>query len=205
MDWLRSQILIQDEALYFGSNPASVMSRDEDLIMKRSAQILCKNKGSILNVGFGMGIIDSYIKSYFPKKHTIIEIHPKVYEMALEMGFKENIILGDWEDVVQEFITNKITFDSIYFDTISFSYENDQWGKFNKVVDQLLNSGGIYCFFNQHGSVRGKVEEYMDKLDYKKIVEIIPYDKIIKNVSRVNPKLSKKDYRLVYYIKNNLS
>ena len=205
MDWLRSQILIQDEALYFGSNPASVMSKDEDLIMERSAQVLCKNKGSILNVGFGMGIIDSYIKSYSPKKHTIIEIHPKVYEMALEMGFKENIILGDWENVVQEFITDKVTFDSIYFDTISFTYENDQWGKFNKVVDKLLNPGGVYCFFNQHGSVRGKVEEYMDKLDYKKIVEIISYDKIIKNVSRSNPKLSKKDYRLVYYIKNNLS
>lgn len=205
MDWLRSQILIQDEALYFGSDPASIMSKDEDLIMERSAQVLCKNKGSILNVGFGMGIIDSYIKSYSPKKHTIIEIHPKVYEMALEMGFKENIILGDWEDVVQEFITDKVTFDSIYFDTISFTYENDQWGKFNKVVDKLLNPGGIYCFFNQYGSVRGKVEEYMDKLDYKKYIKVIPYKEIVENISRDNPKVSKKDYRLVYYIKNNLS
>ena len=202
MDWLDSNIYIKEEALYFDSKIPSVMSKDEDLIMEKSAQILCKNKGSILNVGFGMGIIDSYIKSYSPKKHTIIEIHPKVYKMALEMGFKENIILGDWEDVVQEFITNKITFDSIYFDTISFSKEDDQWGKFNKVVDQLLNPGGIYCFFNQYGSVRGKVEEYMDKLDYKKYIKVIPYKEIVKNISRDNPKVSKKDYRLVYYIKN---
>lgn len=36
--------------------------------------------GDVLNVGFGLGIIDTAIQSHRPRSHTIIEAHPDVYK-----------------------------------------------------------------------------------------------------------------------------
>ena len=41
--------------------------------MKETSDILCSNGGSVLNVGFGLGIIDTYIRNHNPKEHHIIE------------------------------------------------------------------------------------------------------------------------------------
>ena len=57
-----------------------VMMGWEAPLMKRHAEIICPTKGlHVLNVGFGMGIIDTFIQeNHAPASHTIIEAHPDV-------------------------------------------------------------------------------------------------------------------------------
>ena len=38
----------------------------------------------MLNVGFGMGIVDAAIQRHQPGLHVIVEAHPQVFERAME-------------------------------------------------------------------------------------------------------------------------
>jgi len=41
-------------------------------------QAVCTGGGDVLNVGFGLGLVDTAIQSNNPRSHTIIEAHPDV-------------------------------------------------------------------------------------------------------------------------------
>lgn len=41
-------------------------------------QAICSQGGDVLNVGFGLGLVDRAIQSNQPASHTIIEAHPDV-------------------------------------------------------------------------------------------------------------------------------
>jgi protein arginine N-methyltransferase 2 len=128
---------IQDEEGGF------VMIGHENPIMKQAAKDICKNGGRVLNVGFGMGIIDSYIQEYNVNEHWIIEGHPQVQQKILNEGWgnKKNVklIFQPWQEV----LTKLPKFDGIYFDT----YGENQV-QFHEYVHNILNPKGIYSFFN---------------------------------------------------------
>jgi protein arginine N-methyltransferase 2 len=60
----------------------------------------------VLNVGFGMGIVDAAIQRRSPRTHTIVEAHPGVHARMLADGWGERpgvrVVLGRWQDVVAE-------------------------------------------------------------------------------------------------------
>ena len=62
--------------------------------------------GDVLNVGFGMGIVDAAIQRRSPRTHTIVEAHPGVHARMLADGWGERpgvrVVLGRWQDVVAE-------------------------------------------------------------------------------------------------------
>ena len=124
-------------------NNLNVMMEWERPIMKQAAFDICKNGGDILNVGFGMGIIDSYIQEYPIKSHTIIEGHPDVQKKIIADGWakKPNVILifDQWQNVID----NLPKYDGIYFDTWA---ENQI--PFDEKVPNILKPNGIYSFFN---------------------------------------------------------
>lgn len=79
----------------------------------------------MLNVGFGLGIIDTYIQSHNPVKHTIIEAHPDVYAHMLAEGWDKKpgvtIVFGRWQDAVRD---GKLeAYDGIFFDTYGEFYD----------------------------------------------------------------------------------
>ena len=121
----------------------AIMMGWEDSIMKHQASTICSNGGDILNVGFGLGIIDNYIQSHSPSTHWIIESHPDVQRKIIEDGWlkKPNVkvIFKPWQEVIHYLPK----FDGIYFDT---------WGESQKGFDtnifKLLKPGGVYSFFN---------------------------------------------------------
>lgn len=41
-------------------------------------QAICSGGGVVLNVGFGLGLVDSAIQTHNPRSHTIVEAHPDV-------------------------------------------------------------------------------------------------------------------------------
>jgi hypothetical protein len=121
----------------------NIMMDWEDPLMKEAASVICVNGGDILNVGFGMGIIDTYIESYNPRTHWIIETHPDIQKKMIEGGWLKKphvrCIFKPWQEVIY----NLPKFDGIYFDT----WDEEQW-EFDSFVHNILKENGIYSFFN---------------------------------------------------------
>lgn len=123
----------------------------------------------VLNIGFGMGIIDTMIQEKKPTKHYICEPHPDVVHKLKADGWyeKSNVIVleGRWQDRLPELLTGDVFFDGIYYDTYSEHY-SDMLELFDLVVG-LLKPQGIFSFFNGLGADRQVIYEV-----YKKLVEI---------------------------------
>lgn len=133
-----------------------VMMDWETPIMQRSAEVITKPGSTVLNIGFGMGIIDGFIQELKPEKHYIIEAHPGVLQRMRDDGWfqKENVIIleGTWKTILPKLIEGNVHFDGIYYDTFSEHYR-DMLILFDYVVG-LLNFEGTFSFFNGLGADR---------------------------------------------------
>jgi protein arginine N-methyltransferase 2 len=121
----------------------SVMMDWETPIMHKSAELICKNGGKILNVGFGLGIIDTAIEKYSITEHWIIEPHLDVFTKMMDDGWHlkphVKILHGDW----QWFMKYLPKFDGIYIDTW-----DEEFSDFLINTPNILQKNGILSFFN---------------------------------------------------------
>jgi type IV protein arginine methyltransferase len=88
--YLNSKLEYDDSAgVLLDEHGAPVMMRWETEIMQRTAGILLPTIGSgrVLNIGFGMGIIDSFLQERKPESHIIIEAHPAVIQRMKDQGW----------------------------------------------------------------------------------------------------------------------
>ena len=120
-----------------------VMMDWEDNLMKYHANLVCHNKGEVLEFGFGLGISATYIQSHNPKSHTIIETHPQIIEKAKLWALDKpnvKIVEGDW---IESF--NQLDkYDGIFFDT----YGDDNYLKFGEKVKLLVKPGAHVTWWN---------------------------------------------------------
>lgn len=141
-DYVKSKLIYIDNKLMDGD--LCVMMDWEDSLMKKSAEVICKSKGKVLNIGFGLGIIDNYIQELGVDSHYIIECHPDVISKMRNDGWyeKNNVIIleGFWQD----YIDKLSEFDGVYFDTWK---EADIELFFEKSAN-ILKTNGIMSFFN---------------------------------------------------------
>jgi protein arginine N-methyltransferase 2 len=123
----------------------------------------------VLNIGFGMGIIDSMIQQKNPTKHYICEAHPDVLAKLKKDGWyeKPNVVIleGRWQDNLDNLLSAGTFFNGIYYDTFSEHYE-DMLELFDYIVG-LLKPHGVFSFFNGLGADRQVIYEV-----YKQLVEI---------------------------------
>jgi protein arginine N-methyltransferase 2 len=130
----------------------AVMMEWERPIMKKSAEVICRNGGKVLNVGFGMGIIDSYIQEQNITEHWIIEPHRDVYKKMFDDGWhlKKNvkILLGDW----RWYLKYLPKFDGIFIDTW-----DEEVISFHDYVPNILSENGTYSFFNNPREDEGNI------------------------------------------------
>jgi|TARA_R110000772_G_scaffold192574_1_gene303524 protein arginine N-methyltransferase 2 len=125
-----------------------VMMEWERPMMLDISRYLCEGKEDvkILNVGFGMGIIDTYIQNYNPLEHWIIEGHPDVCKRMVVDGWDirkgVKCLFSRWQDVYQELPEDH--FDAIYFDT----YNDHEQHLFADRALKLVKKGGKLSFFN---------------------------------------------------------
>lgn len=72
----------------------------ENLLMVVYVKVICVNGGYVLNVGFGMGLVDIVIQGYNLVFYIIIEVYFEVYKRMLEIGWGEKfnvcILFGCW-------------------------------------------------------------------------------------------------------------
>ncbi|ORX60500.1 hypothetical protein DM01DRAFT_1332651 [Hesseltinella vesiculosa] len=117
-DYLNQKLHYDDNKLMDANNDAVMMGWEGPLMVEH-AKVMCPKEGlDVLNVGFGLGLIDSELQKYKPKNHFIIEAHPDVYAHMKELGWDKKpgvtILFGRWQDMVP---TLTQSFDGIFFDT----------------------------------------------------------------------------------------
>ena len=125
----------------------SVMMGWEKPIMKKVAEIISSSKGDVLNIGFGMGIVDTYISEYNPNKHVIVENNQLVYDFMLKEGWnsKPNTVI--YFDRWQNLINVLGEFDGIYLDT----WADNRLKYTHELLDKCLKKGGKFSmWYNQN-------------------------------------------------------
>ncbi len=181
-DYLSSTLTFTpDGSKLLDSDANGVMMSWELPIMEKTASLLAPTPGLlILNIGFGLGIIDRLFAATSPATHHIIEAHPgvisKLHHASGETGpdsdpnsnfayfgpqgpwqsQKEgrNVIhAGKWQDIVPTILQEGQVFDVIYFDTFGEDYSQLKLF-FTEYVVGLLSSEGRFSFFNGLGADR---------------------------------------------------
>uniref|UniRef100_A0A1I8JQ03 RMT2 domain-containing protein n=1 Tax=Macrostomum lignano TaxID=282301 RepID=A0A1I8JQ03_9PLAT len=111
----------------------------EQPLMERHASYICPRPGlRVLNVGFGMGIVDTELQKLGPASHTIVEAHPDVLARMRDQGWPDKpgvrIVSGRWQDVVA--------------DLGPFDGDDLDLHSFHAHLPRLLAPGGRYAFYN---------------------------------------------------------
>ena len=180
--YLRSKLTYSDGKLVDDDGNGVMMAWETD-IMRRSVDALLPGKPAgkrILNVGFGMGIIDTMFAETKPARHHIIEAHEEVLEHTSSpessfgagweaSGSEEGaykIHRGRWQDIVPILLEHGEVYDAVYFDTFGEDY--GQLRKFfTEYIPGLLDQNGIFGFFNGLGADRRVCYDV-----YTKVVEM---------------------------------
>lgn len=141
--YLHQKLTYTEDGKLIDENGLAVMMEWEEYIMMRQAQTVTQNGGRVLNIGFGMGYIDSYIQKFGAEEHWIIEPHPDVCKKIIEDGWlkKPNVrvLFTRWQEVLEHLPK----FDGIYIDTW-----NESLIPFFEYAKNLLKPNGVMTFFN---------------------------------------------------------
>ena len=155
--YLKSQLRYEPGILLDESDNA-VMMAWETQIMQRHAETLIPRRGlKVMNVGHGMGIVDTAIQTHDPAEHHIIEAHPQVHQRLREQGWydKPDVIIheGRWQDVLPKLVEEGLLLDAIYYDTFAEDYKALK-EFFSEYVVQLLSPKGRFGWYNGLGADR---------------------------------------------------
>lgn len=124
--YLKTELEYKDDALITKENKDGVMMDWETKIMELASETLfpdpeATNSATILNIGFGMGIIDTFIQARKPYRHYICEAHPDVLAKMKMDGWyeKDNVVIleGRWQDTLNNLLDKgEVFFDIIYYE-----------------------------------------------------------------------------------------
>lgn len=168
--YLNTKLEYNDSALVTKENRDGVMMDWETSIMELAAETICpagREELTVLNIGFGMGIIDKFIQQRSPHKHYICEAHPDVLAKMKADGWYDlpNVVVldGRWQDSLNNLLDQgSVFFDGIYYDTFSEHY-HDMLDLYDLVVG-LLKPDGIFSFFNGLGADRQLCYDVYNKI-----------------------------------------
>lgn len=181
-EYLQSNLTYDDNKL-LDSDLNGVMMAWETDIMRRSVAALIPDAQPgkrILNIGFGMGIVDGMFAELKPSKHHIIEAHPAVlkhisspdskFGASWEKSGPEEgaykVFGGKWQEIVLQLLEQGELYDAIYFDTFGEDYSQLRMF-FMEYVPALLDQEGRFSFFNGLGADRRVCYDV-----YTKVVEM---------------------------------
>ena len=152
---------------------SAIMHIAEKNISDEMGNLVSKNGGDILEIGFGMHIsADAIQRNKNISSHTIVEIHRILYKKALEWAKNKkntNIIYGDWVNVLPK-INKK--FDGILHDT----YDDYNIDKFLDSCKHLCKKGTIVVFYYYDGKNQNIFNKFKCLLPDNEISDL-PYGK----------------------------
>lgn len=191
-DYLNSELEFTEDAIL---SPAGfeVMMEWERPIMERSAEIICHNHGDVLNVGFGMAIIDTAIQRCGITSHTIIEAHPQVVRRAEEWARDKKgvtIIPSTWQDALESLQP----FDGIYFDTLLPPIT-----PFLSHAPNILKKYGVLSFFQYNIDLKKILPLMREDIEFG--IETLIIDNIEENTYyRIKQKDEEGNYEFPIFI-----
>jgi protein arginine N-methyltransferase 2 len=167
--YLASTLVYDGRKLVDEAQNAVMMAWETD-IMRQSVDALLPGAPAgkrILNIGFGMGIIDTMFADTNPSLHHIIEAHPDVLERLRLADSKfgpsweasgpfphgYHVYPGRWQDVCPRLLEDGQVYDAIYFDTFGEDYSQLRHF-FTEYLLGLLDENGRFSFFNGLGADR---------------------------------------------------
>jgi hypothetical protein len=155
------ELIFTEDSIYIKDTidqKTAVMHAGEKELMHKLADIVTKNGGDILEIGFGMHLSADQVQSNpAVTSHTIIEIHKDIYTKALQWAKDKpnvEILLGDWFDIIP---TLNKKFDGVLHDT----HLDSNLDSFLEVVKPNLNVGCILGFFQYD-----KIDHRIDGIRY---------------------------------------
>jgi hypothetical protein len=171
----KEKLVFTEDAIYIESTMGkgeAIMHNGERELMNKLAEVATQNGGDILELGFGLHLsADAVQANPNVKSHTIIEVHPEIYQRALEWAkdkMNVKIILGDWIDILPT-LTEK--FDGILHDT----HRDGNLPIFlNNIIDKC-NDNCIVAFF--HYDKPDQRFETIDFLLNEDDLKSLPYGK----------------------------
>jgi protein arginine N-methyltransferase 2 len=155
--YLKSQLRYKPGILLDEASNVVMMDWETE-IMQRHAETLIPKKGlRVMNVGHGMGIVDTAIQTHDPAEHHIVEAHPQVHARLREQGWydRPGVIIheGRWQDVLPKLVEEGVQLDAIYYDTFAENYTALK-EFFSEYVVQLLTPEGRFGWYNGLGADR---------------------------------------------------
>ena len=149
-----------------------VMSTYQLPYMQKLADIVTQNGGNILNVGYGLGLVDTEIEKFRKERkierHYVIENNKHI---ASEARKNKNLIVleGEWQKICDEFRGTQ--FDGIIYDGYPLTVDEvhrDGVEFIDKVVKRnLLKENGILTFYVDAPETLGKkFKSYLKRLGF---------------------------------------
>ena len=155
--YLESEVSFGSDGRLVDGHGFAVMMQWEQKLMEQHAAWICGAKGGkrYLNVGFGMGLVDTAIEKHrktTTTRHVICEAHPSVFERAKKFADGVNtaqgrsdavvVLRGKWQDVWQD-VAAMGPFDGVFWDTYEETVED-----FIPLLPALMPHGGRFSFCN---------------------------------------------------------
>lgn len=160
-----------------------VMADWERPYMQSLARIAASNSGTVLEVGFGMGISADYVQSNPIEKHIIIEANLDVFERlkiyAQTAAKPVEPRSGFWQEVIPSIPDESI--DGILFDTCPINEVETVITyavPFFKDAHRILKKGGIFTYFS------AEVEDYSS--EHLQLLKNAGFDSIDKEVIQLS-------------------
>jgi guanidinoacetate N-methyltransferase len=164
--WTTTDAIYDEHTLRIAGHP--VMEDWETSYMKRLAEIATSNGGTVLELGYGLGISAKQIQSHKINSHYIVECHPDVIARCVKdlhdslATNRLHILSGFWQDITP--LLKSETFDGILFDTYPMSEEeihsNHFW--FFGEAYRLLKPGGVLTYYSDEAT--NFSEKHLSKL-----------------------------------------
>ena len=168
--YLSSDLTFQHDRLLDQDQNGVMMAWERDIMAKSAKKLLPSPGLRVLNIGHGMGIIDSVIQEQSPSSHHIIEAHPAVINEMKRKGWDQKpgvkVHEGRWQDILPSLLGEGEMFDAIYYDTFAEDY-NAFREFFSEHVIGLLDQEGKWGYFNGMGADRQISYDV-----YQKVVEM---------------------------------
>lgn len=154
--WNHAKAFFTEHSLKISGHP--VMEDWEQGYMDKLAEIATSQSGTVLELGYGMGLSAQAIQARGIDTHFIIECHPDVVKKCIE-DFRDqicsgrmHILSGFWQDITPRLKSG--SFDGILFDTYPLKEEeihgNHFW--FFEEAQRLLKPGGVLTYYSDEAT-----------------------------------------------------